>query len=45
MEQDAHTCHSEDPPSAEKPRPGILLVDDDPLITQLIVDMLSLDGQ
>src|SRR5260370_24386272 len=33
------------PPSQEPQAPArILLVDDDPLITQLIVDMLSLDG-
>jgi DNA-binding response OmpR family regulator len=33
------------PPSAEPQPPArILLVDDDPLITQLMIDMLSLDG-
>ena len=33
------------PPSPEQKAPArILLVDDDPLITQLIIDMLSLDG-
>ncbi len=32
------------PSPAPNATPRILLVDDDPLITQLIIDMLSLDG-
>ena len=35
---------TEDPSPEQKATARILLVDDDPLITQLIVDMLSLDG-
>ena len=35
---------TEDPSPEQKATARILLVDDDPLITQLIVDMRSLDG-
>jgi DNA-binding response OmpR family regulator len=35
---------AEDPSPEQKATARVLLVDDDPLITQLIVDMLSLDG-
>jgi len=35
---------TEDPSPEQKATARILLVDDDPLITQLIVDMLSLDA-